>query len=111
MWPLAWHAHRSRFTHTLYRSVNQQWQQSCYNATKGRHLYEIQSNVDRSRSMGAKRKEQVIIRRLRIGHSNLNSTLWIIGKHPTGMCEQCQEAETVEHVLTKCKNVLRKVKK
>ena len=41
--------------------------------------------------------------RLRIGHANLNSTLHIIGKHPTGLCERCQELETVEHVLISCK--------
>lgn len=87
----------------VWRSVNQQWQQSWDNATKGRHLYEIQRKVGISRSRGANRKEQVIISRLRIGHSNLNSTLLIIGKHPTGMCEQCQEAETVEHVLKTCR--------
>ncbi len=41
--------------------------------------------------------------RLRIGHSNLNSTLHIIGKHPTGFCEYCQSLETIEHVLLSCK--------
>lgn len=31
-----------------------------------------------------------------------NSTLNIIGKRPTGLCEHCQEPETVEHVLVNC---------
>lgn len=37
-----------------------------------------------------------------MGHSHLNETLRIMGKHPTGMCIQCQEYETVEHVLISC---------
>lgn len=83
----------------VWRSINQQWQQSWDNATKGRHLHKIQSKVGISRNRGTKRKEQVIMSRLRIGHSHLNGTLLITGKHPTGICEQCQEAETVEHIL------------
>ena len=39
---------------------------------------------------------------MRIGHSKLNSTLFIIGKHPTGNC-QCEEKEAVSHVLTECR--------
>ncbi len=40
--------------------------------------------------------------RLRKGHNKLNSTLYIIGKYPTGFCDQCQIPETVEHVLINC---------
>ncbi len=41
--------------------------------------------------------------RLRIGHSNLNSTLHIIGTHPTGFCEYCETLETIQHVLLNCR--------
>lgn len=51
---------------------------------------------------GRNRKEQVILSRLRMGHSNLNSTLHTMGKHPTGLCNYCQEKETVEHILISC---------
>ncbi len=44
-------------------------------------------------SMGSKkgnrRKEHVIINRQRIGHCKLNKTLHVIGKHPTGLCDEC----------------------
>ncbi len=46
---------------------------------------------------------QVIFTHLRTGHSNLNHTLHIIGKHNTGLCDVCLIEETVEHVLKKCK--------
>lgn len=48
------------------------------------------------------RREETIVTRLRIGHNKLNSTLHIMGKHPTGFCDQCQIPETVEHVLINC---------
>jgi len=35
-----------------------------------------------------------MITRLRIGHSKLNGTLCILGKHPTGLCDECQESVT-----------------
>lgn len=41
--------------------------------------------------------------RLRVGHCNLNKTLHIIGKHPTGLCDFCQLPESVKHVLCICK--------
>lgn len=44
----------------------------------------------------------IIISRLRLGHSGLNSTMHVIGKHPTGLCDWCGIRETVEHVLIKC---------
>jgi len=40
-------------------------------------------------------KPKVILTRLRMGHTKLNSTLHIIGKHGTGLCKICQVKETV----------------
>jgi len=34
-------------------------------------------------------KGRMMITRLRIGHSKLNGTLCILGKHPTGHCDEC----------------------
>ena len=39
--------------------------------------------------------------RIRTGHSKLNNTLKIMGKHPTGQCS-CGGRETVEHVMVAC---------
>ncbi len=40
-----------------------------------------------------------MISRLRMGHTGLNSTLALMGKHENGMCDECDVSETVEHVL------------
>ena len=44
----------------------------------------------------------MILTRLRIGHTGLKHTLSKIGKHPTGLCSQCTQLETVQHVLLEC---------
>ena len=43
-----------------------------------------------------------MISRLRIGHTGLNSTLALMGKHESGVCNECNILETVEHVLFNC---------
>jgi len=40
--------------------------------------------------------------RLRTGHCRLNSHLFSLGLHPTGLCEHCHLQETVTHFLTTC---------
>lgn len=49
--------------------------------------------------MGTNRKEQVTITRQITGHSDLNNTLVIMGKHPTGHYGQCHEERDLEHIV------------
>ncbi len=50
-----------------------------------------------------KKKERTfIITRICIGHSNLNYSLYIIGKSESDCCNYCGITETVEHVLLHC---------
>ncbi|CAJ1048534.1 hypothetical protein ANANG_G00129960%2C partial [Xyrichtys novacula] len=79
------------------------WQEYWDINDTGRHFYRIQSQVGGGRVFGRSRKEEVAITRLRLGHTGLNSTLKIIGKHPTGNCRSCNLQETVEHVLMECR--------
>lgn len=83
--------------------INQKWQSMWDRESRGRHLYQIQQNVRPSRIAGKGRREEIVITRLRIGHSALNKTLKIIGKHNSGLCEECQEEESVEHVILRCR--------
>ena len=53
------------------------------------------------RSTGRNGREESIISRLRFGHTGLNSSLFIKGKHGTGRCE-CGQVETIEHVMLNC---------
>ena len=70
------------------------WQVYWDDNEKGRHLYNIQKQVDKGRMEGRNRKEENLITRLRIGHTGLNYTLKVIGKHQTGNCDYCSQPET-----------------
>lgn len=78
------------------------WQEVWDFLDTGRHLYNIQKQVSGGRRVSRRRREEAIITQLRIGHTGLNKTLNMIGKHQTGKCECCGELESVEHVLLLC---------
>lgn len=83
-------------------NVNKLWQERWDTDKKGRHLYQLQKSVGPRWGGDQTRREQVLISRLRIGHTALNSGLFTIGKHQTGTCLYCNEREGVEHVLLHC---------
>ena len=60
----------------------------------------LQSTKESGRKEYRKEQES-IISRLRFGHTVLNSSLFIIGKHGTGRCK-CGQEETIEHVMLNC---------
>ncbi|MGL4646544.1 MAG: hypothetical protein ACRCVL_05455 [Cetobacterium sp.] len=79
------------------------WQEYWNTADTGRHLYNIQNQVATSMRKGRSPREEMLISRLRLGHTGLNTTLYRIGRHPTGLCTECKVLETVKHVLLDCK--------
>ncbi len=84
-------------------ACNWKWQGNWNDCKTGRQFYNIQNRVSQSKMiLNLSREDQVILTRLRMGHTKLNSTLHIIGKHSTGLCEICQVKETVDHVLLHC---------
>jgi len=87
----------------IWKEAIGEWQHQWDMEIKGRHLYAIQSKVGAVKNKGGNRKEEIVMTRLRIGHSNLNGTLHIIGKHPTGFCGCGQVTETIEHVFLRCR--------
>lgn len=78
------------------------WQEQWNANTKGRFLYKIQPQVPTRRRDSWDRRRETVITRLRIGHTGLNHSLSIIGKHTTGQCPSCNRLENVEHVLLEC---------
>ncbi|XP_015260458.1 PREDICTED: uncharacterized protein LOC107104854 [Cyprinodon variegatus] len=79
--------------------IKVQWQKLWDNGNKGRHLYGIQQKVGEEEPLGKSRREQGMFSRIRLGHTRLNASLHVIGKHPTGKCDMCSQPETIEHVL------------
>ncbi|XP_061747026.1 uncharacterized protein LOC133545438 [Nerophis ophidion] len=82
---------------------NKKWQDNWNKETKGREFYKVQRKVGVMRGGGRNRKEEDIITRMRLGHTYLNSSLKLIGKHTTGLCDFCHQIENVDHVLIQCR--------
>lgn len=82
--------------------MRKKWQEEWNMETKARMYYNIQKKVGGMRENNRNKKEEDIISRMRFGHTGLNSTLKIIGKHENGMCEVCNISETIEHVIINC---------
>lgn len=90
----------------VWEKINKMWQVRWDREERGRQLYRIQNSVKGNRLAGGNRREEIVITRLRLGHCLLNKTLKLMGKHQTGLCEECQVEESVEHVLIECQRYL-----
>uniref|UniRef100_A0A8C1TCJ5 RNA-directed DNA polymerase from mobile element jockey n=1 Tax=Cyprinus carpio TaxID=7962 RepID=A0A8C1TCJ5_CYPCA len=94
---------RSEVKSVINKEIIKLWQQRWENSSTGRWYYNIEKSVRKNEQFyGRHRKEEVMISRLRFGHTGLNSTLAIMGKHENGMCDACDVLETIEHVFFKC---------
>ncbi len=78
------------------------WQEYWVFSDTGRQFYNIQSKVGVGREMGKNRREETVITRLRIGHTGLNKTMHLIGKHTNGLCTHCNQPESVKHIIIEC---------
>lgn len=64
----------------------------------------VKNNIVRWKSCdGMKRREQLVLNRLRIGHTKLTHS-YIFDKTNPPTCEKCQERLNVEHILFGCEN-------
>src|SRR4029434_6633555 len=87
------------------------WQSEWDKEKKGRHLYKLQQEIVGKKNSYINRQEEVWFYRMRIGHTALNSNLFIMNKHPSGNCEVCGVREDVEHVLLSCERFSRQREK
>ena len=71
--------------------VKNKWQAMWNREGKGRNLYKIQENGGGRDVLRLRRGEESVITKLRLGHTRLNSTLKLVGKHTTGRCKHRQE--------------------
>jgi len=93
---------KSEGKNLVWKKVMEIWQYQWDQESKGRCLYRIQNKVGIVREMSNRRKEQIMITRLRIGHSKLNVTLCILGKHPTGLCDEMNVKRRKQSVTFLC---------
>ena len=70
---------KSEVKSVIWEKVNLMWQEKWSNEVKGRHLFNIQESTRINRVGSGKRREEIVLTRLRLGHSALNKNLKIIG--------------------------------
>lgn len=91
--------------------IKKKWIESWQPTPKLAHYHSINPTMQHPQFKSSSRKEQRITFRLRAGYSLLNHNLFIMSKHPTGLCSTCHKEETVTHFLTECQTPLvRKLK-
>lgn len=86
---------KSRLKHKILEIHNNEWQQS------HNKLREIQQDNRNPLPFPKTRRAQVIITRLRIGHTKITHE-HLIKKTDPPICDICQETVTVKHLLLKC---------
>jgi ribonuclease HI len=81
-----------------------EWQALYNSSISGANYRMLEPTVSSKGKLVEKnRKKETVISRLRLGKCRLNAYLHEIHRHPDGLCELCQEAETIEHLLLRCK--------
>lgn len=78
------------------------WQKWWEEDRKGRSYYKIQKSVSNKNYSERTRREEIIMTRLRVDHTGLNGTLFLLGKRNSEKCENCGVKENVEHVILHC---------
>ena len=79
------------------------WQQKWNSLRPKYHLGTVKKSVSRDSLYNTSRKYETIFSQLRLGLTSLNKYLFRIGREDSPECEICQQDETVEHYLLKCR--------
>ena len=85
--------------------VNNKWQEEWLNCPQNNKLKEIKETVKIWKSSTQnKRREEVILTRLRLGHTNITHNFLMSMPHePPPICNTCQAQLTVNHILVECR--------
>jgi len=84
--------------------ITEKWQKEWEEGKTGRALFEIEPAVShRIKYTHKSRAQESMITRMRLGKCYLNSYLHKISVRPDGLCDHCNEIETIEHFILKCK--------
>jgi len=79
------------------------WQLEWSNSKTSNVYITFENKVNKNiKHVESSRQNQTLITRLRLGACGLNSHLFKIGCHLTGLCMDCNVPETVEHYIINC---------
>ena len=81
--------------------VHECWQQF-WHEQNNQKLYEIKPIIGEFNVSSLSRREQVVIHRIRIGHTRLTHSFRMEGRPNAPLCEYCDEELTVKHFMIHC---------
>ena len=93
---------------TVYKKIIQQaaertWSEAALRAISSTHLGRIRSDtLPHPWASSKNRRVDVVLTRLRIGHTALKAHLFQIGLEPSANCEWCGEEEDIRHLFFNC---------
>ena len=87
---------------TIKHYISTCWQQEWDN-NSNQKLYEMMPRVDKFNVNALKRKEQVVIHRIRIGHTRLTHSFLMEGRPNPPQCTTCNDELTVKHFMLHCR--------
>ena len=90
----------SDFKPLITAHANKTWQQ-LWDAEINNKLHKIQPIIKSSNLYKLPRRDEVIIHRLRLGHTHLTHS-YLLKRELPPVCESCQLPLTVEHILLSC---------
>jgi kelch-like protein 2/3 len=80
--------------------VNSVWQK-CWDGETNNKLHRLQPVIGNYRHGKLTRRDEVVIHRLRVGHSHLTHS-YLLKKEQAPVCQPCNVPLTMEHVLIGC---------
>ena len=78
------------------------WQTRWEEDQKGRRYHKLQKSIITKICTERNRREEIIITRLRLDHTGLNGTMFIMVKSEVEECRGCGVKENVEHIILHC---------
>ena len=94
---------RSEINKEIQLKYQTMWETQYNTINKGQFFKSIEPNVKNIQIINMQNKHmEIIIYRLKTGHNRLNMHLHKLGLHNSGLCDFCEEPETVKHYLLDC---------
>ncbi len=82
------------------KEMMKKWQDRWDMDNSGRNYYSIQKCINAQGVNGRNRREETVLTRLRLDHTGLNKTLFLLGQSKS---DECKITENAEHVLLYCR--------
>ena len=94
---------RSEINKEIQSKYQIMWETQYNTINKGQFFKSIEPNVKNIQIINMQNKHmEMILYRLGTGHNRLNMHLHKLGLHNSGLCNFCEEPETVKHYLLDC---------